>query len=120
MRCAVCGGEMTPLFFTMECERCLSPHARTTVRLERGYIVWRSRPPGSSEYVFKSQQDAERWRTASGLDAFPIRAVLSRTPFRWRRSTGSVRDVELADKLFEIFPSDDPSASPSSAFLDAA
>jgi hypothetical protein len=87
---------------------------------DRGYIVWRSRPPGSCEYVFKTQEDAERWRSAAGLDRFPIKPVVSKTPFTWRKSTGSVRDIELADRLFEIFPDDEGSSGPNTAYLDAA
>jgi hypothetical protein len=44
--------------------------------------------------------------------------VLSRTPFRWRRSTGSVRDIELADRLFEIFPDRVHDPGPNRAHLD--
>jgi hypothetical protein len=120
MRCAACGGEMIALFISTVCERCNAPQGERSNGLERGYIVWRSRPPGSCEYVFRSRDDAERWRAAAGLDRFPIRAVLSRTSFKWRRSTGSVRDIELADRLFEIFPDDGGATGPNRAFLDAA
>ncbi|MCZ7685653.1 MAG: hypothetical protein M5U28_45495 [Sandaracinaceae bacterium] len=68
--------------------------------------------------MFKSRADAERWRAAAGLDRFPIRSVLSRTSFRWRRSTGSVRDIELADRLFEIFPDGAHEPGANRAFLD--
>lgn len=104
------------LLLTAVCDRCEVP--RSSGSFDRGYIVWRSRPPGSCEYVFKSRADAERWRAAAGLDRFPIRSVLSRTSFRWRRSTGSVRDIELADRLFEIFPDGGHEPGPNRAFLD--
>lgn len=118
MRCDTCGGELTMLLLTAVCDRCESPQT-TAGSFDRGYIVWRSRPPGSCEYVFKSRSDAERWRAAAGLDRFPIRGVLSRGAFRWRRSTGSVRDIELADRLFEIFPDGNHESGPNRAFLDA-
>lgn len=102
MICDRCGGPMTLLLISSVCDRC--DVGSSSGEPQQGFIVWRSRPPGSCEYVFKSRADAERWRAAAELDRFPIRAVLSCTPFRWRRSTGSVRDLELADRLFEIFP----------------
>lgn len=118
-RCPRCGGALTLLFLTAVCDRCEAP-AESDEATARGYIVWRSRPPGSCEYVFKTREDAERWRAAAGLDRFPIRAVVSRTPFTWRKSTGSVRDIELADRLFEIFPEDEGSSGPNTAILDEA
>lgn len=102
MECPKCGGKMTLLFLSAVCDNCdAKPLAGGYMR---GFIVWRSRPPGSCEYVFKTRADAERWRAAAGLDRFPIRSVLTDKDFRWRRSTGSVRAIELADRLFEIFP----------------
>jgi len=116
LRCPQCGGDMILLFLSAVCDRCeASP---STDGFDRGYIVWRGRPAGSCEYVFKTRADAERWRDASGLNRFPIRSVLSRTEFRWRRSTGSASDIELADRLFEIFPDDTHEPGPNRAFIE--
>jgi hypothetical protein len=106
------------LLLTAVCDRCDTQRG-SSESLDRGFIVWRSRPPGSCEYVFKTRTDAERWRAAAGLDRFPIREVLSSGAFRWRKSTGSVRDIELADRLFEIFPDRHHETGPNRAFLDA-
>ena len=120
MNCETCGGPLTQLLLSAVCDRCEAPASSSDEASEHGFIVWRSRPPGSCEYVFKTRSDAERWRAAAGLDRFPIREVASRTPFRWRKSTGSVRDIELADRLFEIFPDGAHEPGPNRAFLEAA
>lgn len=103
--CPECGGRMTFLFLSVVCEHCESP--KTSPSGDYGYIVWRSRPPGSCEYVFKTEKDATTWRAAAGLDRFPIRKVFAKNGFRWRPSTGSVANITLADRLFEIYPDAD-------------
>jgi hypothetical protein len=115
MKCPACNGSMTLLFLSAVCEFCDSkPKVETAP--DRGWITWRSRPAGSCEYVFKTPGDAERWRDASGLTKFPIRSVLTSTPFRWRKSTGTVRDIELADRLFEVHP--EPISGPNCVWLE--
>lgn len=87
--------------------------------LHRGFIVFRSRPPGSCEYVFKSRSDAERWRAGAGLGRFPIRAVLSRTSFQWRMGTGAeTRRLEIARWPIEIYPTADHEPGPGRAWLE--
>jgi len=91
---------MTPLFLSVICERCDSEKAGEAF----GWIVWRARTPGSTEYIFRTPEYAERWRQASGLDGFPIRRVITESPIRWRESSGTIRDLQMADRLFEIYP----------------
>lgn len=71
---------------------------------EFGFIVWRSRPPGSCEYVFRTEPDVLRWRTAAGLDPHPIRRLVVPTGITWRESTGSVRGIWLGDGLYRVYP----------------
>lgn len=101
MRCEVCKREMTALFLTWVCDYC--DGLRDTGPTSTGWIVWRRRPPGSEEYVFRSPEDAERWREVSGLGDCAIRKVETEAQIHWRKSTGNVEDVELADHLFQIF-----------------
>jgi hypothetical protein len=93
---------MRPLFISYVCDYC--DGLADPGPLAEGWVVWRDRPPGSEEYVFRTRDDAERWRAAKGYDDCPIRRVCSASEFRWRKSTGSLTDIELADHLFEIFP----------------
>jgi hypothetical protein len=67
--------------------------------------------------VFKTRPDAERWRSAAGLDRFPIREVRIPQQIRWRMSTGSVRDIELADRLYKIYPPNVDELDTDSAWL---
>jgi len=93
---------MVLLFLHYACDWCdglKAPDEEFT-----GYIVWRGRDLPSMEYVFPSEEEAAKWRTAKGLGGAPIREVTSLTPFRWRRSTGSLVDLTLADRLYEIHP----------------
>jgi hypothetical protein len=106
---------MRPLFVTVVCDWCdglvdvSAPH--------RGFVVWRNRPEGSSEYVFRTEADAARWRELQALSAYPIREVRSPSPFRWRRPSGTARGIELADHLYEIFPDHRFAPAPYRAFL---
>lgn len=91
---------MTPLFLSYVCDWCdglAAPEAEHT-----GYIVWRGRALPSMEYVFPSPAEARKWSASQGLDRAPIRPVKSLAPFRWRKSTGSLRDLTFADHLYEI------------------
>ena len=116
MRCEVCGHEKIPLFFSLVCDYCDT--LKATGAMDRGWIVWRNRPIGSSEYVFKSADDAERWRRACGLADHPIRPVVSPRRFVWKRSQGSVKDIEVADRLYEIYADSDTAAGPDRAFFE--
>lgn len=93
---------MTFLFLSVVCEQCEKSTDISSTE-PHGYIVWRSRPPGSCEYVFKTEKDATTWRAAAGLDKFPIRKVFAKNGFKWRASTGSVSNIQLADRLYEIY-----------------
>ncbi|MCA9610692.1 MAG: hypothetical protein KC619_34090 [Myxococcales bacterium] len=93
---------MTPLFVSQVCDWCDGLAAPET--LHTGYIVWRARALPSMEYVFPSPEEARKWGRARGFDQAPIRPVQSLEPFRWRRSSGSLKDVTLADHLYEIHP----------------
>ena len=84
----------------MVCDRC---DGGAEVQ-EFGWIVWRGRPPGASEFVFRSPEDAKRWRDANRLSHYPIRRVSTEAKIHWRQSTGSLKQIELADRLFEIYP----------------
>ncbi len=117
MYCDQCGNKMVLLLLTVVCDTCEGRQSNAP-ELARGYIVWRSRPPGTAEYVFRTRHDAERWRAAAGLDRYPIRTVFSRVPFKWTLSTGSVRDIEWANRMFEVFPSEDHEPGPNRVFLD--
>jgi hypothetical protein len=112
--CRVCGRATTPLFYSAACDWC---DGLASVALDRGFVVWRDRGPGASEYVFRTRADAERWISVRSLDGFPVREVLSEHGFRWRASTGSVRDLELADRLFEIYLDRRFPPAPHRAFL---
>ncbi|MCC6874764.1 MAG: hypothetical protein IT378_10705 [Sandaracinaceae bacterium] len=105
---------MTALLFSMVCDYCEGHGLKIQ---GRGFVVWLDRPPGSEQYVFKTRADAERWRRHQQVEGAPIRAVLTESTFRWRRSSGSITDVDLADHLFEIFPDHRFEPGPFRAFL---
>lgn len=116
MVCSVCGHDMVPLFLSCVCEYCDS--RPTTDSYHRGYVVWRGfLGPGFPHYVFSTRQSAERWRRGQGQNAGEIREVLASEPFRWRPSRGTMRDIEFADHLFEIFPDHRFKPAPFRAFL---
>jgi hypothetical protein len=108
---------MVQLFLTQACDYC--DYGLPRDRLHRGFIVYRpeAEPRGREEYVFRTRMDAERWRTAAGRDECEIQEVYSLSPFRWHLSRGTLRDVVLADHMFEIFPDHRYEPLPHRAFL---
>jgi hypothetical protein len=105
---------MTPLFLSQACDHC--DGFRTDIHYDRGFIVWTGRPAGAPDYVFRTRRDAERWVQLTGVDG-RVRQVLTEDRFRWMESRGSVRGVELADHLFEIFPDHRHQPGPYRAFI---
>jgi hypothetical protein len=116
MRCLHCERTMRPLFTSCVCDHC---DGIAEVGAFRGYIVYRGEEDlgGRPVYVFRTATDAAIWRNAQGLQHSPIRAVLSESPFRWRVSSGSIRDVELAERPFEIYPDHRFPPDPHRAYL---
>jgi hypothetical protein len=68
-------------------------------------------------YVFPNVAAADKWRQATGHGSWPIREVLSHHAFTWRQSAGSITDLELADKRYEIYPDHRFDPQPNRAFL---
>jgi hypothetical protein len=102
MLCDHCKRPMTALLLSYVCDYCDELRSDTTPY--RGFVVYRGRGRVREEYVFRSRRDAERWREMFKLDDCEVREVESAHEFRWRVSNGRVKDLELADRLFEIFP----------------
>lgn len=95
---------MTPLFTSVVCDYC--DGLKTAEFPYRGYVVWRGpvERNGREEYVFPTREDAERYRAAvDRLDA-EIREVRSETEIQWHSGRGTIRDLQLADHVFTIYP----------------
>ncbi len=95
---------MTALFLTYVCDYC--DGLKKPDKLYRGWVLWQGTPgrQGRQVYVFPTRADAERYRMAAGLDPCEIREVVSEYEIRWHRSRGSIRDVELGERLATVFP----------------
>jgi hypothetical protein len=110
---------MTLLLVSYVCDYCDGLAEDTDYH--RGYIVWRG--PGSvpgQEYVFRTPEHAERWRIIKGLHDSEVREVLCEYEFHWQESRGTVKGLELADRLFEIYPDHRFEPKPYRAFLAPA
>lgn len=116
MLCPRCESPMIPLFISFVCDYCERPNLAA---MYRGYVVWRhsdgSRP--HRQYVFATREAAERWQRIRGLVDAEVRDVLAREPFRWHQRRGLVKNLELADKLFEVYPDHRFKPGPNRAFL---
>lgn len=119
MRCSQCHREMRPLFTSCVCDHC---DGLVAVETYRGFIVYRGPADlrDRSLYVFPTRTDAALWRSATGLSHCPILEVLCETPFAWRRSSGSIGDLELADRLYEVYPDHRFPPAPDRAYLAPA
>lgn len=107
---------MTALFLSYVCDYC-DGLKEDHVAYDVGYVVWRPRPTPAHEYVFASREDAEKWRAIQGLGNYAVREVKTTSKFRWRKSTGSVKGLEMADRLIEIFPDRRHPPGPNRAFF---
>jgi len=118
MQCSTCKREMVSLFLTQACDYC--DYGVPKERLHRGFIVCQpDLQIPQDEYVFRTRLDAERWRVVSGRENCGIYMVYSLAPFQWHLSRGTLREVILADHLFEIFPSHRYEPLPNRAFIAA-
>lgn len=102
MLCPRCARPMTPLFISQVCDFC-DGLATDEANWDVGFVVWRGRATPVEEYVFATRADAERWKRAQNMHAEPILQVRAPFKFRWRKSTGTVKDVTTADRLVTIF-----------------
>lgn len=117
MICPVCGGEMQALLVKLYCPWCEMREAAGVKPREGGFIIWRGRPPGSCEYVFKTQKDAELWRDAAGLKQFSVRQIMTDGLITWRQSSGTCPDILLADHLYEVYERRPMNPTPNDAWL---
>jgi hypothetical protein len=94
---------MLLLLTSYVCEYCDGPPVG---QFYRGFVVWRGLDGDQPrrEYVFRTREIAAKWRELRKLEDFEIREVLSENAIGWRRSRGSVKDIELADRLYYIYP----------------
>jgi hypothetical protein len=103
MLCPRCARPMIPLFFSQVCNFC--DGLETDYEdWDVGFVVWRGRPMPVTEYVFPTREDAEHWKAATGMSDEPILMVRAPVRFRWRRSTGTIKDLTTADGMVTIFP----------------
>lgn len=92
-----------PLLTRCVCDHCDGVTAPT---YHHGYVVlhannaFRDRPT----YVFRTQTDASLWRSANSLQHLELREVLCETAFKWRYTTGTLKGIELADRVYYLFP----------------
>jgi hypothetical protein len=107
---------MRPLFISQVCDYCDGLDCDDG-DWDLGWVVWRGRPMPTDEYVFATREDAARWKRAQGMTSEPILAVRAPIKFRWRKSTGAVKDVTTADRLVTIFPDRRFPAGPNRAYL---
>jgi hypothetical protein len=107
---------MKPLFISQVCDFCDGLHGDDQ-NWDLGFVVWRGRPTPTDEYVFRTREDAERWKSAQGWTEEPILPVRAPIKFRWRQSTGTVKDVTTADRLVTIFADRRFPPAPNRAYL---
>ena len=105
---------MTELFVSHVCDWC---DGLKSAEEFTGYIVWRDIALPAMEYVFPSATEAVKWRKAKRLHEAPIRAVKSRSAFRWRPSRTPLVELVLADRVYEIHPDASYSPAPQRAHL---
>ncbi len=116
MNCPNCQRPMIALFTSYACDHC---EGRSRPAYARGYVVLHegAHMPAGPVYLFRTRTDAARWRVARKCRHVPIREVLTEAPVQWRTTSGTLQDVELADRPFEIFADHRYPPAPNHAFL---
>lgn len=109
---------MKPLFISFVCDYC-DGLEEDDAGWEGGWVVWRGRPLPAEEYVFATFDDAARWKELQGLADAPIVRVLAPHKFRWRKSTGSIKDLTMADRMVTIYPDRRFPPAPNRAYIPA-
>lgn len=107
---------MRPLFISQVCDYC-DGLEDDDADWDVGFVVWRGRTMPTEEYVFPTREDAERWKRAQGMVREPILIVRSPMKFRWRKSTGTLKDLTTADRLVTIFADRHFPPGPNRAYL---
>lgn len=106
---------MKALFVSSYCENC---DGEPPSDLYRGFIVFRGETgEGAEEYVFPDRGNAELWRDHGGYPPGSIREVLCHSQFQWHQSRGSLSQLQLANRRYEIFPDHRFEPRPNRAFL---
>lgn len=93
---------MVLLFVSYVCDYC---EGTSFSHWYSGFIVFQPERLGGGNpfHVFRSRTDAAIWRSASGLQQCELREVLSENPIAWKSSRGTISNIQLADRPFEIF-----------------
>jgi hypothetical protein len=106
---------MTLLLISYVCDRC---EGAPRGSYYRGYIVWDPRRHlPRKEYVFRDRDVAEYWRSIRQLEDSQIREVLCEHEIRWHVGRGTIKNLELADHLYEIYADHRFPPGPYRAFL---
>jgi hypothetical protein len=108
---------MRLLFVHYHCDHC--DGLTSPSELHRGFILWSHQDyfPGREAYIFRNRESAERYRRAVRRHDWEIREVLCEREFSWHLGRGTVPDLELADRRFEIYPDHKFPPAPNRAYL---
>ena len=91
---------MLALFTSYVCDWC---DGAPQGRFHRGWVAWdETTNAPATALVFRFADDAARW--GEGRErTLQVREVLSTETFQWTHARGSLRDLELADRPFQVF-----------------
>jgi len=113
--CKKCSRPTKLLFISSVCDWC--DGVTYDKCIYKGYVVWRPLRATRINYVFKTIEDATKWRLANQLVSFDIVEVSSENEFIWRETSGNLKGVNLADRQYEIFPDHNFHYSETAAWL---
>ena len=91
---------MTALFTSYACDYC---DGLTPIAWLRGFVVFRGADDFARPiYVFPSQTDAAVYRSKNGWQQCPLREVRFEHAVPWRKATGALTGVTIADRPFTL------------------
>jgi hypothetical protein len=108
---------MTPLFVSYVCDYC---DGLVEIPWHTGFIVFRGEADFSRPvYVFPTRTDAALYRQHKGWQSMPIREVHYEHPVTWRQTSGTLENVTIASRPFELHRDHRFESVPYSAYLVA-
>lgn len=119
MKCDICQRDLRPLFRTYYCEYCDTKDSDTPPGTwYSGWVCYR--PEGSrilNYCVFPNRKDTEKWKAVNDIKDGEVREVYSETPFTFKKSSGILKGISIADSLYEVYPDHKYDPKPYRAFV---
>lgn len=113
MDCTNCGQPMLALFTTWVCENCENMKTPKWY----GYVVYRLTDKILNYCVFPTFKDADEWKKVNGIKDSDVCLVALCSEPVFKQSTGILKNISIAQQLYEIYPDNDFEPKPHRGYV---